>query len=78
MNENIERAIIAGQTAIVKTLGNGADRRDCLQVVALLAHPLLTDFGKNNKKVSFHNLDFFHHELEAMILDSRANPHAHH
>jgi hypothetical protein len=77
MNENIERAIIAGQTAIVKTLGNGADRRDCLQVVALLAHPLLTDFGKNNKKASFNNLDLLHHELEVMIGEAKRN-HAHH
>lgn len=78
MNENIKLAIVDGQTAIVKTLGNGADRRDCLQVVELLAHPLLTDFGKNNKKASFHNLDILHHELEAMILNSRENPHEHH
>ncbi|MGJ0483177.1 MAG: hypothetical protein ACR65R_01415 [Methylomicrobium sp.] len=77
MNESIKQAVMASQSAIMTTLGQSATKQHCLAVVKLLAHTLLTEAGKHNKKISFHNLDFFHHELEAMIkLEKRSHePH---
>lgn len=78
MNEDMKQALTASQSAILATLGTGATKQHCLEVVEVLAHILLTDFGKHDKKTSFHNLDLFHRELEAMILEPRENPHAPH
>jgi hypothetical protein len=79
MNENcIKQAVTAGQSAIIATLGGSATKQHCLDVVEQMAHLLLTDFGKHDKKISFHNLDLLHHALEAMILEPRENPHEHH
>jgi hypothetical protein len=78
MNEDMKQAVIASQSAIMATLGASATKLHCLEVVEVLAHILLTDFGKHDKKISFHNLDLLHHELEAMILDSGKKPHDHH
>jgi hypothetical protein len=79
MNEYlIKQSVTAVQSAIMTTLGASATQQHCLAVVKLLAHTLLTEAGKHNKKISFHNLDLFYHELEAMILHSGKNPHDHH
>jgi hypothetical protein len=77
MKENIKQAVIASQSAIMATLGANCTQENCLEAVGVMAHLLLTDFGKNNKKVSFHNLDLLHRELEAMIKLEK-NPHEHH
>jgi hypothetical protein len=69
MKEDVKQAVIAGQSAIMTTLGASATKQHCLEVVELMAHALLTDFGKHDKKTSFHNLDLLHRELEAMILE---------
>jgi hypothetical protein len=79
MNENlIKQAVTAGQSAIIASLGASATTQNCLEAVEHMVILLLTCLGKHDKKTSFHNLDIFHRELEAMILNSRATPHAHH
>jgi hypothetical protein len=78
MNEDMKQAITASQSAIMATLGASATQRHCLSVVKLLAHTLLTEAGKHDKKTAFHNLDLFHRELEAMILEPREHPHVPH
>jgi hypothetical protein len=78
MNEDMKQAITASQSAIIATLGASATQQYCLSVVKLLAHTLLTEAGKHDKKTAFHNLDIFHRELEAMILDSGKKNHDHH
>lgn len=78
MNEEIKQAVTASQSAIMTTLGASATKQHCLEVVELLAHTLLTDFGKHDKKAAFYNLDLFHRELEAMIFDAGKKSHESH
>ncbi len=60
-------AHIAALEAIVKHLGNGADREQALEVVMVMAHGLLTHEQKLDLNLSTHNAGIFCNRLKQLI-----------